>query len=235
MQRRNLLPLIFGVLLAMAPIYAAGPAVHFLASGAIDAKAVLPAPPEPGSLAARADLETVLQVQASRTPAEVAWARFIVKDQPFYYVNVLGPWFTKENLPATAAFLQAVTGDLAAVSNGAKDLFARPRPPYVDAAVHPCVEIPASASYPSGHTMRAFVWAAVLGEIFPDRQVELSAWAHQVAWGRVMGGVHFPTDLMGGRILAEAVVEALRKNPAYRADIEKCRAEVAPFLLKKAA
>ena len=83
--------------------------------------------------------------------------------------------------------------------------------------------------------MRAFVWAAVLGEIFPDRQAELNTWAHQVAWGRVMGGVHFPTDLMGGRILAEAVVEALRKNPAYRADIEKCRAEVAPFLLKKAA
>ena len=235
MKRLNLLPLFFGALLVTVSVHGAETVVGFLAPGTIDAKAVLPPPPAPGSLAARADLETVLQLQASRTPAEVAWARSIVKDQPFYFVNVLGPWFTKENLPVTAAFLKSVTGDLAAVSNGAKDQFARTRPPYVDAAVHPCVEIPTSASYPSGHTMRAFVWAAVLGEIFPDRQAELNTWAHQVAWGRVMGGVHFPTDLMGGRILAEAVVEALRKNPAYRADIEKCRAEVAPFLLKKAA
>jgi acid phosphatase (class A) len=97
------------------------------------------------------------------------------------------------------------------------------------------VKLPGTNSYPSGHSLRAFVVAAVLGDVFPDRQAELEARAHRVAWGRVIGGVHFPTDDVGGRIAAQAIVAELRKSPAYRAAVEKCRAEAAPFRLKQAA
>ena len=209
---------------------------HFIQPDAIDWKTVLPPPPAPGTIAALGDLETVLQVQAARTPADIAWAKLVEKDHVFDdYGDVLGPWFEEKSLPVTAKFLHEVMTDTKAVSDRMKNLYLRQRPPAVEPTVQPCVEIPKSNSYPSGHSTRAFVWAAVLGDIFPDRQVELFTRAHRVAWGRVIGGAHFPSDVAGGRIAAQAIVAELRKNPAYRAAVEQCRAEAAPYLLKKAA
>jgi acid phosphatase (class A) len=228
--------LLLAVVLSIGSVAAAEkPPLHFIAPGAIDLKAVLPPPPGPGSPGALADLETVLRVQATRTPNDISWARLIERDEVFLHAQVLGPWFNRESLPVTAAFLKEVSDDMYAVSRAAKELFPRPRPPRVDASVIPCVNLPESGSYPSGHSMQAYVWAAVLSEIFPDRETDLMARAHQAAWGRVIGGVHFPSDTIGGRFLADAIIAELRKNPAYRSGIERCRAEVAALTLKKAA
>lgn len=210
--------------------------IHFVQPGAVDWKTVLPPPPAPGSIAALGDLETVLQVQAARTPADVAWAKLIEQDKVFAdYSDVLGPWCDTQHLPQLAALLAEVTTDAKRVGDRMKDLYLRQRPPAVDPAVQPCVRIPPSNSYPSGHSLRAFVWAAVLADVFPDRSAELFTRAHRVVWGRVIGGVHFPSDTVAGRVAAAAIVDELRKSPAYRAEVEKCRAEAAPFLRKKAA
>jgi acid phosphatase (class A) len=229
------LPLVRGV---EAPVdHGLPPAAEFfLRVDAVDWKSVLPPPPEKGSIPALADVETVLQVQAARTPADVAWAKQVEKDDVYAdYAEVLGPWFESKHLPVTAAFIRHVTGDVQTVNRKVKDLYPRVRPFAIEPTVNPCVSRPTSNSYPSGHSLRAFVWAAVLGDIFPDRQAELFRQAHRIAWGRVVGGAHFPSDTVGGRVTAQTVVAELRKSPAYRAAVEQCRAEVAPFLQKKAA
>ena len=208
---------------------------YFLASDAIDLKQVLPVPPAPESLAAAADMEVVRQVEVWRTPEQVALAKFIENDNAFNHASVLGAWFTAANLPVTAQFLKEVTADANLVSRGTKKLFQRLRPPQVDPTLRPCVEVPASAGYPSGHAMRATLWAAVLSDIFPEQKAALEARAQNARWSRVIGGVHFPSDVIGGRLLAEAIMRELRKNPAYEAKVKKCRAEAEPHLLKKAA
>ncbi|MFI5357644.1 MAG: phosphatase PAP2 family protein [Opitutales bacterium] len=209
---------------------------NFIPPDSIDWKTVLPPPPAAGSVAALGDLETVLQVQATRTPADIAWAKLTEQDDIYAdFGDVLGLWFEEKSLPVLADFLRQVTADVQLVNKRVKDLYLRQRPPAVEPTVQPCVKIPTSNSYPSGHSLRAYVWAAVLGDVFSDRQVELYTRAHRVAWGRVIGGVHFPSDDIGGRMVAQAIVAELRKSPAYRAAIGKCRAEAAPFLLKKAA
>lgn len=196
----------------------------------------LPAPPEPGSLAAQADLETELQIQAWRTDAQVAFAKEIDEGGPFDFAAVLGPWFTAEHLPSLKKLLKQVGQDAGAAGGLAKQQFRRLRPPYVDVRVQPCIETPAKVnfSYPSGHATLLYVEALVLGELFPDRRTELLAWAHKAAWGRILAGVHFPSDDVGGLLLAEALMEALRQDPEVLARIEHCRAEAAPFLLAKA-
>ena len=50
-----------------------------------------------------------------------------------------------------------------------------------------------------------------------------------MAWGRVIGGVHYPTDLAGGRLLGAAIVEELNANPAFEAALDKAKAEVEAF------
>lgn len=108
-----------------------------------------------------------------------------------------------------------------------KKFFARPRPFVIDTRVQPCVKRPAEASYPSGHATDYFFRAGVLAEIFPERRVELFEFAWKAAWGRVLGGVHFPTDLVGGRLLAAAVVEELKKHPVFQSELKQSQAEVA--------
>ena len=75
----------------------------------------------------------------------------------------------------------------------------------------------------------------MLAEIFPEKRKELFDFAHRAVWGRIYGGVHFPTDLVGGWMLAEPIVEELKKSAAFRARVEKCRAEMAPFAAKPVA
>jgi acid phosphatase (class A) len=77
--------------------------------------------------------------------------------------------------------------------------------------------------------------ALLLAEIFPERRDELLAWAHRAAWSRIIGGVHFPTDDVGGQLLAETFVAEVLKNPAARAALERARAEAQPFLAAAAA
>ena len=202
---------------------------HFAKPTSVDCAKVLPAPPTPGSLAALADIEAVWEAQVWRTPDHVAWAKRVDKNDPFMASDVLGTWFTKENLPVTAAFLKDVDEDRHEITEVAKKLFARARPYVVEPRIQPVVGKPSNDSYPSGHVSSMFTRVGVLAEIFPEKRIELFDFARRAAWGRVYAGVHFPTDLVGGWLLAEAIVVELKKSPAFNERLQAARAEVARF------
>jgi acid phosphatase (class A) len=208
---------------------------NFLSIQAFDISHAIPEPPKEGSLAASADLETVLRVQSMRTEEQIAWAKTVDKNSLYMYQSVLGDWFTKEKTPITVALIRLVEQDSNGLSLRMKALYKRPRPSTVSSQVEPCVTVPFSGSYPSGHSFQAYARAAVLAEIFPDKRDALFLRAHEIAWGRIIAGVHFPTDIEGGRLFAEALVKEILKNPKFVEEINKARLEVAPFLVKKAA
>lgn len=223
-----------GLVLLAWPLVAAEPAPGpFLRPGTLEVAKVLPPPPAMDSLAGRADLEVVLQVQAGRTAGQTTWAKFVEEDSVFRNERVLGSWFTKENLPVTAAFFARLDADVSALHT--KALYPRKRPPYVDARVQPCVQVADTGAYPSGHSLRAWLWAALLTEIFPEQRAELEERARAVGWARVIGGAHFPTDTIGGKLVGEALAAELLKDPAVQAELQRCRAEISRFKVKKAA
>jgi len=209
----------------------AGSPVHFVASNGFDFGKILPPPPAPGSIGALGDLEVVLRVQASRTPADVAYAKRVDRED----LDLLIPGYTKAAYPKTDLLISEVIGDLAPVATGFKDLYRRLRPPQVESSVHPCVPIPKSFSYPSGHSTRAFVTAGVLAAIDPDRKAEFYDRAHAIAWARVVSGVHFPTDDVGGRMVTEAFMAKLLQNPDFLAEAAAARAEFASAAVAQAA
>ena len=165
----------------------------------------------------------------------MAWAKFVEHDDLFKNARVLGDWFTAENLPFLAAFFHQVDDDGDLIFSDVKTLYFRPRPPFADSRVHPCVELKTTGSYPSGHSSQAWMWAGLLAEIFPEKRTEILDRARDVDWGRVIGGVHYPTDTIGGKLLGDAIVAELLKLPAVQEAIRKCRAEAEPILRKKAA
>lgn len=210
------------------------PVATFLDPASPVFREALPQPPTPDSLAAQSDLETVLQVQAWRTPDQVALAQRLVLEDPFSFSEVLGAQFNSQNFPRTADLLKTVLTDSYAVSLTLKDVFIRKRPHLDDPRVKPCVELSTSPSYPSGHATRAYLTATLLAGLFPDRQEALLAFARKAAWARVQGGIHFPTDLEGGRLLAAALAAELQKSAAFRLRLDACMAEIASQAQKEA-
>ena len=213
-------------------------AIHFVTADRFNLATILPAPPVAGSLAAQADLDTVLEVQTARTPVQIEWAKVVDENDLFAAFGaggMLGPRFKQENFPVLLALLKDVYDDLRPLVDASKKLYPRPRPHVMDPRVKPCLALPTSDSYPSGHAYGAYMRAAVLAEIFPEMRTELFDRARYFAWGRLIAGFHFPTDLEGGRRLAEAGFAELKKNEAFRAAMAKCRAEAAAAAGRNAA
>jgi acid phosphatase (class A) len=191
---------------------------------------MIPPAPADDSLTTLADLETVYQVQQRRTPEQVTVARYFVRDNVFQYDAVLGPWFNAKNLPQTAEFFEQVQKDRSAISGEGKRIWSRLRPPQRDPRIHACIELPTNASYPSGHSTQAFVWAGLLAEIFPEQRTALLERAQLVAWSRVIGGVHYPSDIVAGRMLGEKLAHDFLQLPDVRKALKRIQAEAAPFL-----
>ena len=182
----------------------------YLKPEAVDLDRVLPPPPARDSVAGEADLEVVRQTQVFRTSQQEAWARFVDQDTVWKAGDLLGPWFTAANLPGTARFFWELAVDGHGLSEAAKARHARPRPP-------------------SGHSFQAWMRAEVLADLFPEHQKALRDRAHRAAWARILGGVHYPTDDVGGHLIALAFVAELRKRPAYQEALIRCRREMARF------
>lgn len=80
-----------------------------------------------------------------------------------------------------------------------------------------------------------FTRAGLLAESFPEKRTELGEFAHcAVRAGGVYAGVHFPSDVVGGWMLAEPIVQELKTKTAFRAQVEKGRAAMKAFVAKPA-
>lgn len=221
------------------PMLPAAPAaaVHFAKVDALDVTQLVPEPPAADSAVERAELDTLLQVQAGRTLEQVAWADVVNRADIFATVGaggLLGENFKREKFPRFVALGREAYEDLRPVVDAAKERFSRRRPYLADPRVKPSLPLPTGDSYPSGHAFNAYLNAALLAEIFPEKRTEIFDRARYVAWGRIVAGVHYPTDLEAGRRLAEAGFAELKKSAAFRAAIEKCREEAAAAATKKA-
>lgn len=86
-----------------------------------------------------------------------------------------------------------------------KPLAARPRPCWIDTAVELLVAVPRDYSFPSGHSLSAFIAATIL--LRYDRRFGVPALilAAVISFSRLYLFVHFPTDVLAGILLGVAV------------------------------
>jgi undecaprenyl-diphosphatase len=90
----------------------------------------------------------------------------------------------------------------ATVNLGMKSLHQRRRPDRVaDLSPARHVEMPESASFPSGHAASAFAFAYAVGRHLPGLAVPIRLLAAGVAYSRVHTGVHYPGDVVVGSIV----------------------------------
>ena len=90
----------------------------------------------------------------------------------------------------------------------------------------PSDELTASPSYPSGHSAMGWLYALLLAEIDPSHAAAIVQRGRAYGESRVVCGVHYYSDIEGGRMTASALVAALHGAPEFETDVASARAEM---------
>lgn len=216
---------------------------------------LLPPPPAPGSQAERKDVEAVAELRAASSPERVALAEKDATVGLNAFAGTLAPGFDFAKLPDVEAFFGKVGRDAQFATTLGKDCWERPRPFVLDSDIHPpgtmkvgtlarpgakntaphgpgspCPALgPApqySYSYPSGHSTFGAITAILLSDMVPEKRAALYARGWQFGESRIVGGVHYPTDVDAGRIDATALVAVMMRSPDFRTDLAAAGAEL---------
>ena len=179
-------------------------------------------PPAAGSTAQKADIAAVLDLQQKRTDADCA--RAIATDNAGYDFF----WGDKKPFPTpmpdeVKKFFKRLDYDAGESVSVMKNKFGRPRPFIAYKEARPCIKKTFGYSYPSGHAFYSRFFADVMGDIIPSRKDEFIKRADGIAADRVLGGVHYPTDVAAGKVFGDDFHAQLLKSPAYLRDVEKMK------------
>jgi acid phosphatase (class A) len=139
---------------------------------------------------------------------------------------ILGERYTPEAYPALFTVLGHAQSDAWRIGDHVQDFWGRTRPWLTDNRVQLLTKKITRPSYPSGHTNTNHVWAHVLSELFPAKRKALFDKAYSIGMNRMKGGVHYPSDIEGGKRLAAMIFEKMKANPQFQAELAAARAEL---------
>ncbi len=185
--------------------------------------ALLPAVPD--AAATRGELDEMLRHQAQRSADDCNKAAQDVAKDLSRFTAVLATDLSDKDprLQATARLLGEMRNLQESVTSRLKDQTNRPRPYQREAAIVPCIQRPTSFAYPSGHAAFGMAAALLLADMVPERRAELLARGREYGMQRVIGGVHFPSDVAAGRTSGILIAAFLLASPSYRQDAALAR------------
>jgi len=202
--------------------------------------ALIPPPPAEGSSALALDEEVSRKNLALRgTPR---WdlaakdAELMFPQAADTFSCVLDAPITEQDTPHLYMLLRRTLADAGLSTYTAKNQYQRTRPfmKNKDPICTPDEEelLKKDGSYPSGHTAIGWAWALILTEIAPDRADAILARGRAFGESRNICNVHWHSDVVEGRFMGSAAVARLHADPAFRAEIEAAKAELAAVRAK---
>ncbi|HYC84064.1 MAG TPA: phosphatase PAP2 family protein, partial [Chryseosolibacter sp.] len=100
----------------------------------------------------------------------------------------------------------------------------RPRPYHLESKLQPLMKIN-SPSFPSGHTLWAFIQAFTWSEVVPEKQKDFIRLAEEIRRSREIMGIHYPSDNEAARQIAYRMMQNFFKNKTFLKDYEDAVSE----------
>jgi acid phosphatase (class A) len=205
----------------------------YLSGREVDFRTILGPPPAADSRVDHADQELV---EAYQNVDAKRFENAKLDEEQLYprFEKAFGRPIDRKTSPVLVALLDRALLDVDATAAAAKDYFHRPRPFQRLQLSHVCNRGDApkpedhplhGASYPSGHSVHGWTVAMILSRIDPDRAQSLTQRAEEYEESRLICGMHFPTDIEAGQVVAAAVVSRLDSSSDFQADLAKARKE----------
>ena len=219
----------YAALILVLGLYPLSVQAALLSPAEIDASRFLPPPPAAGSVDEKAEFQELKAIAARSTPEELAAAAHDAKDEsPDIFNGAIG--FDVAARPETFKLLKMVVEEEDVDTKAPKAFFHRQRPYAVDASIKTCEPVKpgkAANSYPSGHSSLAFSMGVVLASLIPEKSQAILARSEEYAEHRLVCGVHFRSDIVAGQQFGTILALRLMQNPAFRAQMDLARAELA--------
>ncbi|HEY3641707.1 MAG TPA: phosphatase PAP2 family protein [Xanthobacteraceae bacterium] len=227
-MRRLMTALAFVALTAFAPaLLHAEAAKPYSDNKEINLLLLLPPPPALDSARMKAELGEILTIQVTRTKEMEARAIADATENISRFADVVdSPKFAAAGLPKVAAFFDRVVETEAAVVDPAKEVWKRPRPHLYSDLVKPVVPLSKSGSYPSGHATVGTLMGIELANMLPEKRAQIMARAWEFGQNRVVGGIHYQSDIEAGRIAGTVIAQTISTHPDFKQDFEAAKAEL---------
>ena len=208
--------LILRLALALACVFAGAPrlpAAPAPVAAEPDWAAVAGPFPAEGSREAAEELAIMLWLQRTRTAADVARATREVDVGPAWFQEVL----PIAGHPRTLALLEQIRQEAWTMTGTLKQRYRRPRPFLAESELKPAVYRETSFAYPSGHATLGILYARILAAMLPARRAVLLERGLQVGYDRTLAGVHWPSDVLAGQRLGEAIADYWLESGEHQA------------------
>lgn len=172
---------------------------------------VLPAPPKNSSSQAKNELEEIKKEYDGQSKQDKIDYINCDKDASYYIKEVL----LDNNYDFDEDTIEMIESQCTPIIRHYKNHFNRPRPYQLAEALRIDfkryeTDTASTPSYPSGHTVRPYVVANYYGKLYPEIRSELREAADICAFGRVIAGLHFPSDYRAGIMLADQLAEFIK-------------------------
>jgi acid phosphatase (class A) len=226
-QRRLIAGLAAGfVVAALVAWWPRQPSFNYLDGKTAEFVSQFAAPPPADSAQTRRELDELLELQRSRTPAQVDAARADRTTEVSRFYAVLGlP--ESADLPRLELLIDRAEEDVRLYVRAAKEAFRRLRPSEIEPRIAPCIDrVRQDLSYPSGHAAYGYATAHLLIGLAPEHRDALLARADEFALQRMVCGVHFRSDIEAGRQGGQWLVARMPASQRYADDAAAAEMEL---------
>ncbi len=143
-----------------------------------------------------------------------------MKMGPYFYSD-----FTESRKPYTKALFDLFMPEFFSILIKYKEKFDRVRPSFLDKDIVPSVGVPGHPSYPSGHASQTFLVAKMASELDPKNKEAYIQSAFRIGKNREIAGVHYESDSIAGRLLAEEYLKLLFEDERFLSALELAKQE----------
>lgn len=166
-------------------------------------------------------VESLAELRAERLPEILSQLEY----SPTFWAEALP--LNRRETPFTLELMATSVMFASFVIQRVKATFNLPRPPQLSPRIQPIIPIPPYSTFPSGHATESALVANLLTWLVFDERDDTSdafkLWrehvtkmyqllAERIAENRVVAGIHFPVDTVGGQKLASGLLGVLKSE-----------------------